>query len=244
MVSLLGRVGGGGGIGLAAAADGDAERNGTGQEDESELMHREFIFRLNDWLSSGGRDWSAAFAAAAKGSIIKLSMCRSVRLRHIGSHGSLPGLAGHKQAGDTRGWVYSGSGVFACGASGCAPIICKRFQIPQAAAEHELGQHLILLGNGAGMHEPPVEQHAARVEHVPEGVAVGLPAGARAFQRGLAAGDDLVAIQQGFAAGGINLHRQLVNLLADRKLVVSQVQFGGFELRFVALDFRCDTCRH
>ena len=36
--------------------------------------------------------------------------------------------------------------------------------VAQAAAEHELGQHLILFRNRAGMHKPPFEQHAARVE--------------------------------------------------------------------------------
>src|ERR1051325_6251001 len=41
----------------------------------------------------------------------------------------------------------------------------QRIQIAEAAAQDEFGKHFILLGNGANEHQPPIEQHSARVEH-------------------------------------------------------------------------------
>ena len=83
-------------------------------------------------------------------------------------------------------------------------------EIAEAAAQHEFGKHLVLFGEGAGIHQPAIEQHPAGLQQVPEGAAIGLPAGAGAFERGFATGNDFITIDQGFAAGGVNVERPVI----------------------------------
>jgi hypothetical protein len=102
------------------------------------------------------------------------------------------------------------------------------FEIAESAAEDEVGEFDVLLGDGASVAELRVEEHASRVEDIEEETAVGCPGGLGALEGAFGAGQDFVLVEECLASGGIDACGQEMDFLLQVEGVIGGLVSGGF----------------